>query len=175
MRTHRQPALIAAPLLCILAVACLTGLRESSAAEEEVVDLSIDSMRIETRTGCRRQDVVIPRMARELHGRRVRIRGAMAQSVSTTGLTGFQFYPETAHRAWSWGASPKPLHTIVLATLPKGQTVDYLARPMVVEGVFEVRVVEFLGEVLFVYRLRDVRIVRRNVRLEGRPTVMVGC
>ena len=140
-----------------------------------VIDISVDAVAV---TGAIYTDpklIYIPKVAKQLHGQRVRMSGVMV-SLDAVGITQFLLIPETNGRQVICTSKNIPLHANIPVKVAFGATEDYDEQPITVEGIFEVHIQRDDQRAVAIYRLMDARIVARKVRLRGQPLIaMFGC
>ncbi|MFO1044614.1 MAG: hypothetical protein U0941_22805 [Planctomycetaceae bacterium] len=175
-------------VLCVAATLVLAAWQISSIAsrqsetipheyvvtESGAIDVPADLLETEYTLDDRIEAVRLPRQARWLHGRQVVMRGVMFPTFEVSGLTTYVFSPETQGRGFPFGGSI-PLHFFIEVSTPAGHTEAFQPRPITVQGIFEIALQSADGKCIRAYRLRDARIIEKNVRLRYRNPVGYGC
>lgn len=180
MRFCRAIAVIAASLgvsvaACFVSTPVQVSSRRSSIKADELpVNLPVDFLCVRSGMSRSPEHIRLPPLARRYHRRRVRLRGVMFPTAKPTGLSEFFLIPETKRRPVHWRAA-YPLHAVIPVSVATGATEDQLDKPFLLEGVLEIDIRSERGEVLFVYRIREARVIRKNVDLEYRVAIGFGC
>jgi hypothetical protein len=101
----------------------------------------------------------LPAWLKQLHGKRVRLRGYMFPGTQSEGITRFQFCRDTG--VCCFGPNPVPFY-FTDVTLREGHSTDFInLRPFDVEGDFGIDFVLSDGYVLQVWTLKDAVIVKK--------------
>lgn len=177
-KTHKGIA-VTCTFLCLIITAWFVASHNSRVSPlitaSEVVEVPVDSLCVASVIGSSINDLKLPLLAKQLHGRRVRLHGTMYPTFDATELSEFTFIPETKLRPTLWVFSDYPLHALIRVGIASGKTEDYQERPFTIEGVFQIDILTDDGKVEAVYRIRNAEIVRKNIFLRFAPAVAFGC
>lgn len=99
-----------------------------------------------------------PEWLKNLHGKRVRLRGFMFPTFKATGLTGFSLARDNG--ICCFGRDPL-IYDILEVDLAEGETTDYIeAKAFDVEGVFQIDPEADDTELFQLYRIEDARVLK---------------
>ncbi|GIX03678.1 MAG: hypothetical protein KatS3mg113_0684 [Planctomycetaceae bacterium] len=104
-------------------------------------------------------DRYFPDWLRELHGKRIRIRGFMYPQFESTGIERFVLARD--NQICCFGRDPK-VYDLIEVEMARGKTTDYiLGRPFDVVGIFHIQLIVEDGKPLGLYRVTDAIIIDR--------------
>lgn len=178
--SHSQRVAGLASPLSLVAVACVVRVHHSTqhlrrSLNSGVVDIPVDALAVNSRIDDDLSSVAVSVYAGNLHGRKVRLAGIVYPTFVETGLHSNYLIAETRHRPCRIPAAvPVPLHALIEVNTANGQAEDCQVLPLVIEGMCEIDIRSEDSKVYSLYRMRDARIVTKNLLLQYTTALLIG-
>ena len=146
-------------ILAIIAVssAAIAEEKATSSHREAIIDVELDELALEIDRKAKFTLNNAPENIRQLHDRRIRLRGYMYPTFKQTGVTRFILNGETKQKAYHFAGDLNrvPIHYYIPVTLRKGTSTEYSLKPLSVEGQMRLQPDIVDGVIRFVYKLDD--------------------